>query len=418
MPALAAPVYPNRQSGLDSSRERWRRRAVISLQHDVPLDIVRQAYLYDLDRINKGGTPMSDRAAAVAIASAQGYGGETGRGTGNPVLGFAENAARDLRDIVLGLPRLPEFLLEEPARIGDPETGLGPSIAEGVSMLGEGDIKGLGRIAGAPGVRLIPGSFTLEMLGGGSGRPDMMEGGPGQLIEHPVFTFLDLLPIASKAGLTAKAVKGIKESGPYSRIKQSIENRGIGEKAKETARRFRQSQRSMEEGLLGEIPLGGGRMGTIDDLRKHMISWVEDFTDVEMRQTFDMLEEGRWKPGNAAPEWARNTGRGEKWTEMVTEADEMSLWYAEHGMKTGELVMVFDEIFPLTKEVRQILKELRQADEGKPSTVRKGESAASKEVRETGHADKWSERAAEVESKLSGVDPIAYSTSITELFET
>ena len=77
------------------------------------MDVVRQAYLYDLDRINKGGQPMSDRQAAIAIASHDRLPGESGVGSEaggpvlGPVLGFAENAARDLKDIVMGLPQLP-----------------------------------------------------------------------------------------------------------------------------------------------------------------------------------------------------------------------------------------------------------------------------------------------------------------------
>ena len=97
-----SPVFPSKRSGLETARERWSRRSAISLRNNIPMDVVRQAYLYDLDRINKGGQPMSDRQAAIAIASHDRLPGESGVGSEaggpvlGPVLGFAENAARDL----------------------------------------------------------------------------------------------------------------------------------------------------------------------------------------------------------------------------------------------------------------------------------------------------------------------------------
>ncbi len=127
MAAYTTPVLPRRLSGIESVRERWRRRAAVALQNAIPLDLVRQAYSFDLERVNRGGQAMSDREAAVALRAAAGLGGETGRGGGGgvlgPVLRVGENAASDLRDIVLSLPRLPGFMLQEPKEIFDPKTG-------------------------------------------------------------------------------------------------------------------------------------------------------------------------------------------------------------------------------------------------------------------------------------------------------
>ena len=298
-------ILPGRQGGLETARERWSRRAAISLRNNVPMDVVRQAYLYDLDRINKGGQPMSDREAAVAIASHDrlpgetGLGGEAGGPLLGPVLGFAEDAARDLKDIVMGLPQLPGFILKEPGAMGDPVHGTGQSITEGMEMLGRGDIKGLGRIAGAPGVRLIPGSFTAEMIGGGH----KGEKSAADLVEHPVFTFLDLLPIASKAGLTDKALKAVAESGPYKRARQSFRRQGMGEEAAETARMGRRTQRASEEGLIVDDFLDG-RFQTVEDMNRHMVRFVDAFDEAEMAATVQLLEFGEWGPGKPAPDWA------------------------------------------------------------------------------------------------------------------
>ena len=409
------PIFPGRQTGLETARDRWRRRAAISLQNGVAMDVVRQAYLYDLDRINKGGTPMSDREAAIAISSEKVMPGETGMGRGrfNP-LGFAENAARDLKDIVLGLPQLPGFMLKEPGAIMDPDKGLIPSVSEGVGMLAEGDFKGLGRIAGAPGVRLVPGSFTAEMIGGGyEGDKSVKE-----LAAHPVFTFLDLLPIASKAGLTAKAVKKIRESGPYDRVARSMSNTGSGgAHAQGAARRGRQTQRAAEEGLLVEDFLGG-RFATVDELKTHLGTWLDDFTDAELSQTFDTMQFGEWNPGMPAPEWARNSGRGNQWLAMANDTVEMIKWFSDHGHKTtGELLMIGGELYPSTAEIKSIIKKMEKAEKGDPTVVRQKESATTKEVSHGARAAKKAQELKDQKKVVDAHDPLAASATVTSLFE-
>lgn len=410
------PIFPGRQSGLENARDRWRRRAAISLQNGVQMDVVRQAYLYDIDRINKGGTPMSDREAAIAISSEKVLTGETGMGRGrfNP-LGFAENAARDLKDIVLGLPQLPGFMLKEPAAIVDPDKGLIPSVSEGVGMLAKGDLKGLGRIGGAPGVRLVPGSFTAEMIGGGyEGDKSVKE-----LVSHPVFTFLDLLPIASKAGLTAKAVKKIRESGPYDRVASSMANTGAGGLlAQGAARRGRQTQRAAEEGLLVEDFIGG-RFTTVDDLKTHLAAkWLDVFDDAEMAKTGDAYQFGEWNPGMPAPEWARNSGRGEQWLKMSHDYVEMLQWFTDHGLKeTSELLMIGGEIYPATAEIKAIIKKMEKADKGDPTYVKQKDSATTKEVNKGGQAARIAQELKAQKKIVDSHDPLAASATVTSLFE-
>ena len=91
------------------------------MQNEIPLDLVRQAYAFDMERINRGGQAMSDREAAIALRAASGRGGETGRGGPGgfmgTLLGIGENAAGDLRDIVQSLPQLPGFMVQEPSGI-------------------------------------------------------------------------------------------------------------------------------------------------------------------------------------------------------------------------------------------------------------------------------------------------------------
>ena len=377
------------------------------MQNNVPLDIVREVYLYDQERVNRGGSPMSDREAAVAILGAQGKGGETGR-----IGGFVENAASDLRDIVLGLPQLPGFILKEPAEMGDPETGLGPSVSAGFEALSEGDFgKGIAKIAGAPGLRLIPGSFTAEMIGGG------YEGdkGPGELAKHPLFTFLDLLPVASKAGLTDAALSRLTGSSPWKRAAQNLENRGWGRSATATAREFRKGQRLAEEGVIGESSLGRTGVGTHSELQQHVLNWIDTFDDAELTATWDYLEQGRWKSGDPPPKWATDSGRGDQWVSMAEDAKAMGDWYAKHGETTsGEVLLVNGEPYPNTPGVRKHLKDIQDAKAGKKRTGKSKETTESKRVRaETVHAEKTAQ-IADLEAGLSVVDVVRFSDEITE----
>ena len=376
------------------------------MRNNVPLDIVREVYLYDQERVNRGGNPMSDREAAVAILGAQGKGGESGK-----LGGFVENAATDLRDIVLGLPQLPGFILRDPAEMGDPETGIGPSISAGLEAMSEGDFgKGIAKIAGAPGIRLVPGSFTAEMLGGG------YEGdkGPGELAKHPLFTFLDLLPVASKAGLTDAALSRLTGSSPWKRAAQNLENRGWGRSATQTAREFRKGQRLAEEGALGEASLGRAGVGTHAELQEHILNWIDTFDDAEMTATSEILEQGRWKSGDAPPKWATDSGRGDAWTAMVEDAKAMQEWYADHGKSTGEVLSVNGELYPNTPAVRKHLRDLESARSGRKKTGKSKETTESKRVRaETVHAETTA-KIADLESSLSVVDAVRFSDEITE----
>jgi hypothetical protein len=376
------------------------------MQNNVPLDIVRQVYLYDQERVNRGGNPMSDREAAVAILGAQGKGGESGR-----VGGFLENAASDLRDIVLGLPQLPGFILKEPAEMGDPETGLGPSVSAGLEAMSAGDFgKGIAKIAGAPGIRLVPGSFTAEMLGGG------YEGdkGPGELAKHPLFTFLDLLPVASKAGLTDAALSRLTGSSPWKRAAQNLENRGWGRSATGTAREFRKGQRLAEEGVLGEASLGRSGVGTHAELQEHVLNWLDTFDDAELTATWDYLEQGRWKSGDAPPKWATDSGRGDAWTSMVEDAKAMVDWYGRHGVKGGEVLSVNGELYPNTPAVRKVLKEIQEAKSGKKKTGKSAESTEAKRVRAETVVAETTAKIAELESTLAVVDAVRFSDEITD----
>ena len=145
---------------------------------------------YDSGRVANGSPPLTREETLGAINTIR---------TGIPntpvadrsILNVPGNALQDLGSILKSLPRLPVSLIHEAEAIATP------------SKYG-------GNILQAPGIRLIPGAYTLgNLLNGGKGVKEALT--------HPLITALDLLPGAeaaaklTPAGSIAEAAA--KESG-------------------------------------------------------------------------------------------------------------------------------------------------------------------------------------------------------------
>lgn len=89
-----------------------------------------------------------------------------------------------------------------------------PRVPQGFAQaVEEGDttLQDIGNVAALPGVRLIPGSFIVQNLLGGQDvtTEGSQEGSPTELARHPLFTALDVLPIAQGAARRTPAVRAI-----------------------------------------------------------------------------------------------------------------------------------------------------------------------------------------------------------------
>lgn len=131
---------------------------------------------YDQIRVQQGQSPLSEKETIKALQTAQ-----TNQPATPPadksLLDVPGNAWDDLSNIVTSIPRLPMALYHELASAGD----IGKSISEA-----KNPIEGLAK---APLLRMIPGAFVVGNIAGGT---------PGELLRHPLFTALDLLPGAEK----------------------------------------------------------------------------------------------------------------------------------------------------------------------------------------------------------------------------
>lgn len=145
-----------------------------------PQPIPQAIRALDEQRVARGAQPYpTDLTIRAATAAAQ-----NALVTKQPersLLNVPGNALRDLRNIVGGIPKMPIQLIHEVTAI--------PSIGSAIAN-GEGNI--VQRVAAAPGVRLLPGAFTVGNLAGGAeGLRDMAS--------HPLMSLLDVMPAAKGA---------------------------------------------------------------------------------------------------------------------------------------------------------------------------------------------------------------------------
>src|SRR3990167_10058621 len=160
----------------------------------IPLDVVRQAIRTDVDRLNSGRRPLSGPETLYGLRAIA---------EGKPQVPVPEersaslwsipgNVFRDVADVAKALPRLPEAIKEEGRQVAALASG------EDVELADENVVA---KVLSMPGVRLLPGAYVGEQLARGE---------PSELVRHPGFAALDVLPLKglgkTKPALKAKAV--------------------------------------------------------------------------------------------------------------------------------------------------------------------------------------------------------------------
>lgn len=183
----------------------------------LPESIRNSLIQYDSKRVSKGNNPLNDEETAKVVQTAVQRNPAT-PASERSLLNVPGNALRDIGTIVRSIPRLPKALYDELRAI--PEMGTYVSEAEGQGK------NAIAAVAGAPGVRLLPGAYLAQGLAGGAS-------GIKDLITHPVLTALDVLPVANKLAETtavgAKAAEVASEAGRPSRAIQAVLTKKIGD---------------------------------------------------------------------------------------------------------------------------------------------------------------------------------------------
>lgn len=164
-------------------------------------DSIRNSLIdFDSKRVANGSPPMTKQQTQLAIQTAMTNQQATPQPERNP-LSFLSNLKADASDILKSIPRLPISLFHEATSI--------PNIGSEYFKNSQ-HMNPLSALLASPGVRLIPGAFTVGNALNGTG-------GLRELATHPLMTALDVLPGATKAaeltergGLAAEMAKDYK----------------------------------------------------------------------------------------------------------------------------------------------------------------------------------------------------------------
>lgn len=224
---MADPIYTNYPQTLQALRNKYQTYGDDLAQ--LPTPVVRSLANFDLQRVQQGQNPLSERETAQVVSTAlsgQAYTpepepslGQTVLNTINPFAGRANPIVRDIATIGSSIPRIPLALAREVQQL--PEL---PQVIGQATQQADNPLEAVGNLAMAPGIRFLPGSYVAGNLLGGTeynaqGQA-LQQGSPGELVRHPLFTFLDVLPFGEGAAKATKAAKvesagiqALKESG-------------------------------------------------------------------------------------------------------------------------------------------------------------------------------------------------------------
>lgn len=271
-----------------------------SLRPDVADSLLR----YELGKVARGSDPLTDKERVKAATAAQTGEAVTSTPDRNP-LNVPVNIYKDLTDIVASVPKIPGALIEEvrdlpkiPERIAEAQAS-GANIVEAVAQ--------------APGVRMLPGAYTVGNLAGGGE-------GINEAVTHPLMTFLDVLPAAKAAGLGEK-----------------IGATALGSRASATKQALGAELRSTRVGQLAQSLWGtqSRTMSVHANTISHQVRMALDPKfDLSITQHLDdgIAKEAtgwaqRWQD-QVTPERAReltDIAQDPRWVEQITDPAEMQM---------------------------------------------------------------------------------------------
>jgi hypothetical protein len=155
------------------------------LLSNAPNAVQRALLQLDVERAAKGQNPLSIPQTVNSLKAI-----ETGRAVtparkSNNIL---KNFASDVKEITTSIPKLPVALYHEVLNLPDAPAAIGTALSQGNPL----DI--ISGIAKAPGIRMLPGAFIAGNINN-----------PGELLRHPLYTALDVLP-AKEIPVVAKSL--------------------------------------------------------------------------------------------------------------------------------------------------------------------------------------------------------------------
>lgn len=209
---IASPILTNLPSATRSLERRYADPAVTAL----PPNVLTPLQTFETQRVARGGSPLTARQYAAVAKSLST--GKPAHEQPNKSLGAA--FLSDLAATVSSLPKLPAMVLNEIKSLPDLPALLPDALDA------SNPIQALGNVANLPGIRMIPGSFIAGRFG------DAEHGGGGgfeELAQHPLFTALDVLPVAHQAAKLTPVARAYTEQVAAlnkTRVAEAVANTG------------------------------------------------------------------------------------------------------------------------------------------------------------------------------------------------
>lgn len=179
---MAEPLIPRLPDTTKAFQNKYNRfgNVIAPLPPGIRNSLIR----YDLQRVSQGRNPLSESETARVLGTAlSGKAVTPAKERSSSPLSLLSNAVKDAGQVLQSLPRLPGALLEEVRAL--------PQLPQALS---EADSPA--EMLQAPGIRFLPGAYTLSNL---------LSGQADELLKHPLFTGLDVAPYLGKAASTARA---------------------------------------------------------------------------------------------------------------------------------------------------------------------------------------------------------------------
>ena len=165
------PILPSLNENLQSLQNKYAEFA--PLVNALPDDIRNALIDFDSQRVARGSKPLTRQETLGVLRTALNQTPAT-PAPERSMLNVPGNVLSDLGAIVKALPRIPATLFDEFRSLGQ--------MGEGSNIVSQ--------LANTPGLRLLPGSFVVG---------NIAEGEADELLRHPLFTALDVLPFGSQA---------------------------------------------------------------------------------------------------------------------------------------------------------------------------------------------------------------------------
>lgn len=243
---MAEPILPNLPEIQRQLQNKYKR--IGGQVQQLPSSVGNSLIQLDTTRVAKGQAPLTGPETVNAVGAALRNAPITPipeRKSG--IMDIPGNFAKDLTDFGRAIPHLPMALVKEGKDLGQ------------FAKIAQED-----GILAAPGVRLIPGAYTLNNLVG--------SGDPSDILRHPLYTALDVLPAAKGIGKipvgegTVKSAIVDSSAGNVARsVKQTLASTrpGIalettfGKRAHEAARLKSEQNRLVVEALQRDTDMAG-----------------------------------------------------------------------------------------------------------------------------------------------------------------